>query len=744
MTNSKPVMAWIVILCLISYSSWSQQKGTIQQDSFYATVTAQDAKKLSEQYPGEVIIYQTVDGVSAVQLSEEAAEHLHHNVLTHGPGYVYMPSLEEAMASINKAALMKKEKAGKAMVASYTIDQDFYVNQAMNLVDNLKIESTIQTLEGYGSRYHTRSSATQAVTDMRNTWASMGAGRSDITTRLVNHSSSNMPSAVLTIKGTTYPDEYVIIGGHIDSTNPRNNSDAPGADDDASGIATITEAARVLIEMGFKPQRTIEIMAYAAEEVGLRGSKEIAAEYRNNNINVVAYAQFDMTNYKGSSRDVYLIDDSYTTPVLNNYFKQLMDHYNASGTHALTYSTTQCNYGCSDHASWEAEGYNVAFPFEASFSGSNPYIHTSSDTYNRAPVPNSLHAAKFAKLALEFLIEVAKADSGNPPPVCSVPGGLSSSNITTSSANISWSGSTSASSYGVRYRAAGGNWVTRTTSGTSLSLTGLSTNTSYEFQVKSVCSSGESAYSSSATFRTLDTAPIEYCASKGNSVRYEWIERVSLGSLNNTSGNNGGYADYTGTSVSLNAGSTYNVSLTPGFSGSSYREVWNVWIDYNHDGDFTDSGELIYNASSSSTSSGSFVVPSGASSVTTRMRVSMRYRSGASSCGIFDYGEVEDYTVSINGSALSSKEQNGELREASNVSIYPNPVNTEVITLTIEEGFEKEGAVRIMTLDGKTLQSTKITESRAQIDVSKLPSGHTYILIFESGNEKRTKSFIKQ
>ena len=41
-------------------------------------------------------------------------------------------------------------------------------------------------------------------------------------------------------------------------------------------------------------------MAYAAEEVGLRGSKEIAEDYKRRNINVLSYVQFDMTNYKGS------------------------------------------------------------------------------------------------------------------------------------------------------------------------------------------------------------------------------------------------------------------------------------------------------------------------------------------------------------------------------------------------------------------------------------------------------------
>ena len=149
-------------------------------------------------------------------------------------------------------------------------------------------------------------SGTQAALDLKTKWETIISdyGRADASVRLYNHSSTNMPSVILTIEGADLPEEYVITGGHLDSTSsPIGN--APGADDDASGIATITEAVRSLFEMGFVPKRTIEIMAYAAEEVGLVGSDEIAEDYSNNGINVVSYVQFDMTNYQGSANDIY-------------------------------------------------------------------------------------------------------------------------------------------------------------------------------------------------------------------------------------------------------------------------------------------------------------------------------------------------------------------------------------------------------------------------------------------------------
>src|SRR5699024_3101802 len=111
----------------------------------------------------------------------------------------------------------------------------------------------------------------------------------------------------------------------------------------------------------------------------------------------------------GSSKDVYVAQDSYNSTELNNYLVDLMNHYNTSGAHAFSYGFTSCGYGCSDHASWAANGFHAAFPFEAAFEDSNPNIHTPDDLYSFFDTP--LHAAKFAKLGLEFIIEGAKVET---------------------------------------------------------------------------------------------------------------------------------------------------------------------------------------------------------------------------------------------------------------------------------------------------------------------------------------------
>lgn len=70
------------------------------------------------------------------------------------------------------------------------------------------------------------------------------------------------------IRGTQYPDEYVMMGGHLDSYDV-----ATGGVDNGSGATPSMEAARLIMAAGGKPKRSILVCLWAAEEYGLMGSK---------------------------------------------------------------------------------------------------------------------------------------------------------------------------------------------------------------------------------------------------------------------------------------------------------------------------------------------------------------------------------------------------------------------------------------------------------------------------------------
>jgi Zn-dependent metalloprotease/chitodextrinase len=140
-----------------------------------------------------------------------------------------------------------------------------------------------------------------------------------------------------------------------------------------------------------------------------------------------------------------------------------------------------------------------------------------------------------------------------------------------------------------------------------------------------------------------------YCTSKGNSVADEYIQKVVLNTINNSSTGGNGYSDFTSISTDLTVSTAYTITITPKWTGTVYSEGYAVWIDYNSDGDFSDSGELVWSKAASKTTpvSGSFTVPAGANIGTTRMRVSMKYNGIPTACETFSYGEVEDYTINI-------------------------------------------------------------------------------------------------
>ena len=170
-----------------------------------------------------------------------------------------------------------------------------------------------------------------------------------------------------------------------------------------------------------------------------------------------------------------------------------------------------------------------------------------------------------------------------------------------------------------------------------------------------------------------------YCSSQGSNTGYEWINQISVAGTSNSSGNNGGYDDFTSQVMDLSEGAN-SVTLTPGFNSSSYTENWKIWIDFNNDAVFTED-ESVFSGASTSTLSGSITIPTIATSGTTRMRVTMQYGGTPQPCGTFTYGEVEDYTVNLNTTDLTSPTVVSKSPAAAAVDV---PLNT-VITVNFSE-----------------------------------------------------------
>lgn len=103
-------------------------------------------------------------------------------------------------------------------------------------------------------------------------------------------------NVVATLKGTQYPDEKIIIGGHLDSWDL-----ATGAIDNGIGSFSVLDIARTFKALKIKPKRTIEFVMFMGEEQGLLGSRSLVQDMKNNGRldNVRCILNLDMTNDPG-------------------------------------------------------------------------------------------------------------------------------------------------------------------------------------------------------------------------------------------------------------------------------------------------------------------------------------------------------------------------------------------------------------------------------------------------------------
>ena len=233
---------------------------------------------------------------------------------------------------------------------------------------------------------------------------------------------------------------------------------------------------------------------------------------------------------------------------------------------------------------------------------------------------------------------------------------------------------------------------------------------------------------------------VSYCASKGSSVAYEYIDQVKLGSISRTSGADGGYYDGTATSTSLAAGTTYTATFSAGFKGSAYKEYFKIYIDYNQDGDFGDTGETVVSAAASTSAAartGSFTVPATAKAGKTRLRVVMSDNSATTSCGSYSYGETEDYTVTITGGARLANPLASEA-----YVLYPNPA-TDVLSIQRPASADPAAALSVRVYDLRGAEVAGLTLADDQLRIGTLSQG-VYLISISDGSTTSHQRFVKQ
>lgn len=339
--------------------------------------------------------------VRAVRLDAAALPRLTqavHEELRRCGGYLQHDSMAEALAVLHRVG----GRSAPARAPSYAIDDADQVGAMLPQLQASHILATIEQLAAFQNRIYNTSHGVAASDWLATQWSQLAAGKAGVSVRQLSHRGWPQKSVRLRIRGSQPGAETIVLGAHLDSIagGAGENTRAPGADDDASGVAALTELIRVMLANDYRPRRTIEFIAYAAEEVGLRGSQQIAAQYARRGKPVVGVLQLDMTAYQGDPTDLWIYTD-YTDAAQNAFLADLAAAY----LPALGVGFDRCGYGCSDHAAWTLQGFAASFPFEASNANYNPTIHTANDT-TATFGQQAEHALKFTQLALAWAVEL--------------------------------------------------------------------------------------------------------------------------------------------------------------------------------------------------------------------------------------------------------------------------------------------------------------------------------------------------
>lgn len=251
------------------------------------------------------------------------------------------------------------------------------------LMDSVSIESIQADIEHLSS-YHSRRFDSRYIYEVQDwlvgQYYAFGADTVILHDFKVNKPNWPEETAdnIIAVKwGTKTPEEYVICGAHYDSWNDDGTDPdtirSPGADDNASGVAGILETARLLSRHTF--DRTIVFANWCAEEIGLVGSAAYAHDMAEQQKDIVAYFNLDMTGYLEEGSDIH-VNLMYTPQdsLLGQYTKQLSRTYFPE----MRIWQDWLAWGDSDYSSFNRNGYPAIHPFE-DVRASSPFIHTRSD-----------------------------------------------------------------------------------------------------------------------------------------------------------------------------------------------------------------------------------------------------------------------------------------------------------------------------------------------------------------------------
>ena len=284
-------------------------------------------------------------------------------------------------------------------------EMDARIHEMMNQVNQDSLMATVQHLQDYGSRFWNSTNAYAASDWIAGKMAALGleVEQQSFNVNSWAGSGAAAPNVIGIQRGTLYPDTYVVCGSHFDSFTWNalyGGSNAPGADDNATGVASVLESARIMTQYEF--EYSIVYCAYGCEELGLYGSNAYATRCQQEGMDIIGYFNNDMNGYLNPGDEIH-IDLIYPNSVapIGDYYMNVANIYFPE----MQVRHVDFQEGDSDHTSFNNHGYMGIYPFE-DYQNYSPNIHTENDLIG--PSVNSFGMSqRYCQMNIGCLAEIA-------------------------------------------------------------------------------------------------------------------------------------------------------------------------------------------------------------------------------------------------------------------------------------------------------------------------------------------------
>ena len=300
-----------------------------------------------------------------------------------------------AVAIFNRAASLPRLTRDFPEVTEANPD----IRLVMDQVSQDSMRATVEYLQSYGSRIWNTQNAFDASDWIAKRMQELGleVEQQEFTANTWMGSGAAGPNVIGIQRGTVNPDTYVVCGSHFDSFSW--SGVCPGADDNATGVASVLESARLLTQYEF--DYSIIYCAFGCEEMGLYGSAAYASRCNEQGMDIIGYFNNDMNGYLYG-------DEVHIHQIYPNSAEDCGAFYRSVGAAyfpEMVIERKNFSSGDSDHTSFNNNGYQGIYPFE-DVDHYSPYIHSAGDTIGTS-VNGWLMPQRYCQMNIGCLAECA-------------------------------------------------------------------------------------------------------------------------------------------------------------------------------------------------------------------------------------------------------------------------------------------------------------------------------------------------